>query len=178
MFGRRRREHVLEAEIPKLRRFARMLARSDAEADDLVQETLLRALSKLDDFRGEAQLGTWLGQILVNLHRSKRRQDARRQNLLEERGADEDRVAARQEHALELDQTLEALDRLPDEQREAIALVALEGISYAAAAEVLGVKLGTLMSRISRGRAAIRAAMEGSAAEGGRERKLRAADRG
>lgn len=161
MFKRRRSRHAVESEIPKLRRFARMLARSEGEADDLVQETLLRAIAKFDSYRGQAALGTWLCQILVNLHRSKWRQEARRRELLEERGADEDRVAARQEHALELEQTLEALDNLPVEQREAIVLVAIEGVAYAQAAEILGIKLGTLMSRISRGRAAIRKAMDG-----------------
>ncbi|MEM6679345.1 MAG: sigma-70 family RNA polymerase sigma factor [Pseudomonadota bacterium] len=166
MLGRRRRRHAVEDEIPKLRRFARMLARNDAEADDLVQEALLRAISRFDTFRGQSSLGTWLCQILVNLHRSRRRQDARRRELLEERGADEDRVAPRQEHALELEQTLDALGALPEEQREAITLVAIDGVAYAEAAQILGVKLGTLMSRISRGRAAIRAAMEGSARDG------------
>lgn len=137
-----------------------MLTRNHAEADDLVQETLLRALAKFDSYRGQSSLGTWLCQILVNFHRSRRRQDARRRELLEERDFGEDRVAARQEHVVELGQTLAALDDLPEEQREAIVLVALDGVSYADAAEILGVKLGTLMSRISRGRAAIRAAME------------------
>ncbi|MEL6265766.1 MAG: sigma-70 family RNA polymerase sigma factor [Pseudomonadota bacterium] len=168
MLGRRRRRHAVEAEIPKLRRFARMLARNDPEADDLVQETLLRAIAKFDSFDGRAALGTWLCQILVNLHRSRHRQDARRRELLEERGADEDRVAARQEHAVELRQTLDALDRLPGDQREAIVLVAVDGVSYAEAAAILGVKLGTLMSRISRGRATIRAEMEGMTAARGR----------
>ncbi|MEM6421091.1 MAG: sigma-70 family RNA polymerase sigma factor [Pseudomonadota bacterium] len=164
MLRRKRRGHAVETEIPKLRRFARMLARNEAEADDLVQETLLRAIAKFDSYRGQAALGTWLCQILVNLHRSKWRQDARRRELLEQRGPDEDRVAARQEHAVELEQTLAALDGLPQEQREAIVLVALEGVAYAEAAEILGVKLGTLMSRIARGRAAIRKIMDGSAA--------------
>lgn len=149
-----------------------MLARSDTEADDLVQETLLRAIAKFDTFGGRAALGTWLCQILVNLHRSRHRQDARRRELLEERGADDDRVAPRQEQALELEQTLAALDDLPEEQREAIVLVAIDGVSYAEAADVLGVKLGTLMSRISRGRAAIRAAMEGSPARSSRVVRL------
>ncbi|MEM6972825.1 MAG: sigma-70 family RNA polymerase sigma factor [Pseudomonadota bacterium] len=162
MFGRRQNAHAVEQEIPKLRRFARMLARNDAEADDLVQETLLRAISKFDTYGGRSALGTWLCQILVNLHRSRRRQDARRRELLEERGADEDRVAARQEHAVELEQTIAALQNLPEEQREAIVLVAIEGVSYNEAADILGVKLGTLMSRISRGRSAIRAEMEGA----------------
>ncbi|MEL6576102.1 MAG: sigma-70 family RNA polymerase sigma factor [Pseudomonadota bacterium] len=166
MLGRRRGGHAVETEIPKLRRFARMLTRNDAEADDLVQETLLRALSKFEGYRGQSSLSTWLCQILVNLHRSKRRQDARRRELLEERGADEDRVAPRQEHAIELGETLAALDDLPEEQREAITLVAIDGVAYSEAAEILGLKLGTLMSRISRGRAAIRAAMEGTARRG------------
>lgn len=170
---RRRDGASLEAELPRLRRFARSLARDRAEADDLVQETLLRALSRLDDLRDVDRLGAWLAQIMVNLHRSRRRDAARRRALLESRPPPVDQEPARQEGKLELDQTLAALARLPEEQREAVALVSLGGLGYAEAAEALGVRLGTLMSRVSRGRAALRAEMEGAATRhcGERERE-------
>jgi RNA polymerase sigma-70 factor (ECF subfamily) len=162
MIKRRGGDYDLEAEIPRLRRLARMLAGGDrAEADDLVQETLLRALRSIDGFRGGSSLSTWLASILVNLHRSGRRRDARRRTLMDGQRPPEEAEPARQEQRVELEETLEALAALPEDQREAIALVALEGVGYAEAAEVLGVKLGTLMSRIARGRKAMRAAMDG-----------------
>lgn len=160
---RRGRRDELAEEIPRLRRFARLLAAGDrAEADDLVQETLLRALGALDTFRGGSTLSTWLASIMLNLHRSHRRRDARRRELMAAQRPPEEAEPARQEQRVELDETLAALAALPGEQREALALVALEGMGYGAAAEVLGVPLGTLMSRVSRGRRAMRAAVEGS----------------
>lgn len=139
-----------------------MLTGNHAEADDLVQETLLRALRSLDGFGERSSLGTWLSSILINIHRSERRRAARRRVLLDEQPPPSESVGAAQEHRVELAETLAALDDLPEEQREAIALVALGGVTYAEAAEVLGVKLGTLMSRISRGRGAIRARIDGA----------------
>lgn len=161
-FGRRRGATELEDEIPRLRRFARVLTRGDAAAaDDLVQETLLRALGGLDSFREEAGLGTWMTTIMLNIHRSEhRRRVLRDAHLAEEAAAPEPSEPARQVQRIEVAETLEALDSLPDEQRIAIALVSIGDMSYADAARSLGVKLGTLMSRISRGRAAMRARLE------------------
>ncbi len=155
------RSAELAAEIPRLRRFARLLTRGDAAAaDDLVQETLLRGLRSIDSFREDAALGTWMTTIMLNLHRSEHRRRARGETD-PETAAPEPSEPARQEQRLEVQETLAALRALPEEQRLAIALVSVQDMSYAEAAKTLGVKLGTLMSRISRGRAAMRARLEG-----------------
>ncbi len=155
------RSAELAAEIPRLRRFARLLTRGDtAQADDLVQETLLRALRSIESFREEAGLGTWMTTIMLNIHRSEHRRQARRSAEPEE-AAPEPSEPARQEQRIEVRDTLAALGALPEEQRLAIALVSVQDMSYAEAARTLGIKLGTLMSRISRGRAAMRARLEG-----------------
>ena len=165
-FGRKGGREALEAEIPRLRRFARVLTRGDgARADDLVQETLLRALGAIDGFRAESGLGTWLTTIMLNVHRSEQRRQSRARAHAdrEARAAPaEPAEPARQEQRLEVRETLAALEALPEEQRLAISLVSVGEMSYADAARVLGVKLGTLMSRISRGRAAMRARLEGA----------------
>ncbi|MEL6217169.1 MAG: sigma-70 family RNA polymerase sigma factor [Pseudomonadota bacterium] len=189
---------ALEEEIPRLRRFARLLTRGDASrADDLVQETLLRALRSLESYREDAGLGTWMTSIMLNLHRSEHRQEVRRRAQLSAHfdgeavalprarsadGADETVIPepsepARQEQRLEVAQTLEALGGLPEDQRVPIALVAVGQMSYADAARTLGIKLGTLMSRISRGRAAMRARLEGPPPTGESETWTRTARR-
>ena len=174
---RRRAADDIAGELPRLRRVARVLTRGDAaQADDLVQETLLRALKAADGFRGGSTVGTWLTSILVNLHRSERRRAAVRRRWLEAQPKEEPSQPARQEQSLEVAQTLEALNALSEDQRAAIAMISVGGASYAEAAEALGVPLGTLMSRISRGRAAMRRAMdgpdpgEGAEGSGGAER--------
>lgn len=162
---------ALEAEIPRLRRLARMLTRGDrSEADDLVQEALLRALCGLDRFRGGSALSTWLTAILLNIHRSALRKKTRAAAHVAAVGDAEPAEPARQEQRMEVAETLEALDALPEEQRLAIGLVAVGEMTYAEAADALGVKMGTLMSRISRGRAAMRARIEGSEMEKERTR--------
>lgn len=159
---RRRAADDIAAHLPRLRRVARVLTRGDAaQADDLVQESLLRALRAADGFDGRSSLGTWLTSILVNLHRSERRKAAVRLRWLERQPKAEPAEPARQEQRLEVSQTLEALDALSDDQRAAIAMISVGGASYAEAAEALDVPLGTLMSRISRGRAIMRRRLDG-----------------
>jgi len=97
----------------------------------------------------------------VNLHRSERRKAAVRLRWLERQPKAEPAEPARQEQRLEVSQTLEALDALSDDQRAAIAMISVGGASYAEAAEALDVPLGTLMSRISRGRAIMRRRLDG-----------------
>ncbi|MEO0681131.1 MAG: sigma-70 family RNA polymerase sigma factor, partial [Pseudomonadota bacterium] len=153
---------------PSTERVARLLTRGNAaEADDLVQEALLRALRSVDGFDGRASLGTWLTSILVNLHRSEKRRAAVRRRWLERQPRDEPAEPARQEQRLEVAQTLEALDGLSEDQRAAIAMISVGGASYAEAAEALGVPLGTLMSRIARGRAMMRRRLDGPDREEG-----------
>lgn len=160
----RRTSDELHDQIPRLRRFARLLTVGDAAAaDDLVQETLLRAIGSVDRWRGDAALGSWLTAILMNVHRSERRRAAVRQAHLDRQPREGLSEPPRQEQRMELKEALEALEALPEEQRAAIALVAVGNMTYAEAASSLGVKLGTLMSRISRGRAAMRRRLEGEA---------------
>ena len=136
-----------------------------ADADDLVQETLLKAMSKIDSFRGDATARTWLTTIMVNTHRSERRRASVKARYMVEPAADAEPIEpvapARQESQIEVAETLAALRTLPEEQRLAIAAVAGGNMSYAEAAEALGVKLGTFMSRISRGRSALRRKVDG-----------------
>jgi RNA polymerase sigma-70 factor (ECF subfamily) len=147
----------LEALVPALRRFARALARDSEAADDLVQDTMVRALRGEHLFHG-GDLRTWLFTILLNLDRNRRRGLARRPVLATiedvdppgEPGADGSRPDIERGLAL-----------LPQEQREVLLLVTLEGLSYREAAEVQGVPIGTVMSRLSRARAGLRSHLEG-----------------
>lgn len=148
----------IEALIPQLRRFARALARDADAADDLVQDCLERALGAWRLRRAEGDLRAWLFAILFNLHTSGIRRRARRRRLLEAfawalpcatQGGEGDT-------AVYAGQILHQLDSLPEEQRAVLLLIGVEGIGYEEAARVLGVPLGTVMSRLSRGRERLR----------------------
>jgi RNA polymerase sigma factor (sigma-70 family) len=138
-----------------LRRYAWSLTRCRHEAEDLVQECLARAFAGADTLRPGAPLRPWLFQILRNLHLSGRRRqavhDAGRAVLQVEEAHEPSQFGH-----VELQRVLAALDRLPPGQREAIVLIAVEELSYEEAASVLGIPTGTLMSRLSRGREALR----------------------
>lgn len=152
----------LAEQLPYLRRYARALSSGNsAEADDLVQETLLKAIRSIERFREGAELRAWLTTIMVNTFRSERRRARTRQNYLDAQDGEEPQSAPRQQDWLEVQTVLRALDTLPPELREAITLVALEDVKYTDAAQRLGLKLGTFMSRVSRGRAALRRLLEG-----------------
>ena len=139
--------------LPRLRRFARALARNAADADDLVQLALERALSRAGQMRADASLAGWMFGILRNAWIDELRTRARRARLLAPADAVEEVGDASQsgEHA-ELLSVQEALARLPEEQRSAVALVLIEGLSYKEAAHVMQVPIGTLTSRLARGR--------------------------
>ncbi|SNS93844.1 RNA polymerase sigma-70 factor, ECF subfamily [[Luteovulum] sphaeroides subsp. megalophilum] len=153
------------SELTPLRRYARSLTRDEAEAEDLVQEALLRAHERRASFRRGKGLRVWLMSILHNLFidalRSRRARERREAAAMEAAPLSH---PASQESAVRLAQIREAFAHLPEEQRSALHLVAIEGLSYAEAAEVLGVPQGTLMSRIGRARAALRAFENGEAA--------------
>jgi RNA polymerase sigma-70 factor, ECF subfamily len=150
----------LEEQIPRLRRYARALTRDASRADDLVQDTLVRALAKQHLWQAGTNLRAWLFTLMHNQHVN----DVRRSNR--EGGnidvddmaavlvATTDPTASRQLRELE-----RSLARLPLEQREAILLVALEGLRYDEAADILDVPIGTVRSRLSRGREALRRLM-------------------
>ncbi len=149
------------AELPRLRRYARAMLGDRAAADDLVQDTLERAWSRIAQWRPGSDLRAWLFGIMHNL-----RVDQLRRGGLPSASLDEDEVAdvpvrPTQSDLLEVMDLETALRQLPDEQREILLLVALEEMSYADMAALLGVPVGTVMSRLSRGRERLRLVMEG-----------------
>ncbi len=150
----------IEAEIPCLRRYARALVRDATAADDLVQDCLARALVKLHLWQEGSNLRAWLMTILHNQHVNELRRIMRAGTPVELSEAEPRlRQAADQEKRLELRDLERALARLPVEQRAPILLVGLEGVGYEAAGALLGIPVGTVRSRISRGRDALRGLM-------------------
>lgn len=153
----------IEAQIPALRRFARSLARNRDDADELVQDTLLQALSRWRQLRRPGSIRAWLFQILFNLHRTQGRD--RQRHLVrfsDEAGADHPDPAGDQTQGLHLSDALSALSRLPQDQRVALELVAMEDLTYEEVAKVTEVPIGTVMSRLSRARERLRSELEGS----------------
>jgi RNA polymerase sigma-70 factor, ECF subfamily len=142
----------LTAEINHLRAFAISLCRSEAAADDLVQETLLRAWSKSDKFRPGTRLRAWLFTILRNIYYSNYRKRAREVQDSDGVYARRLKVLGDQESHLDLEDFRGALAKLPAEQCEVLVLVGASGHSYEEAAEICMVKVGTIKSRLSRGR--------------------------
>lgn len=153
-----RRELV--ALLPRLRRFARSLTRSADEADDLVQTALERALRSLESWQPGTRLDAWMFRIMKNAWIDEVRSRTVRTRVFapEEAGAGVGSDgAAQMETHLEAQRVRAAMEELPDEQRIAVALVLIEGLSYREAADLLEVPIGTLTSRLARGRAAIEA---------------------
>jgi RNA polymerase sigma-70 factor (ECF subfamily) len=147
----------LEAAIPALRRYARALARDAEIADDLVQDTLVRALRSRHLFHG-GEVRSWLYTILTNLNRNRLRTLARRPALSPLGDADAPDIAGPEAGARDIER---ALASLVEEQREALLLVVLEGLTYREVAEVQAVPIGTVMSRLSRARAQIKSYLDG-----------------
>ena len=138
--------------LPRLRRFARSLANNVQDADDLVQLAIERALSRSEQLRPGAQLASWMFGILRNAWIDEARAKGRRTRLFapEELGENvADPAANSQADALSVQ---DAMARLPIEQREVIGLVLVEGLSYKEAAQIVGVPVGTITSRLARGR--------------------------
>jgi RNA polymerase sigma-70 factor (ECF subfamily) len=147
----------LESCIPSLRRYARALARDGDRADDLVQDCLERALSRRHLWRGGTSLRPWLFRIMHNLHANQvRALRARPTHQALDGLHAEPGVGEAQSAHLALREMAQALDQLPEEQRRAVLLVALEGLSYQEVADVMDVPVGTVMSRLSRGRDRLR----------------------
>jgi RNA polymerase sigma-70 factor (ECF subfamily) len=143
--------------LPRLRRFARVITRNVADADDLVQVAVEKALARAAQWRPGSRLDNWMFGIMKNAWvdeiRARRRRE--RVHAPEEAGAAVgDRSAAARDIALSVQA---AMARLPEEQRMAIALVLVEGLAYKDAAESLGIPIGTLTSRLARGREALQA---------------------
>jgi len=152
---------LIEGEIPRLRRYARALTRSADRADDLVQETLMRAIAKAHLWQTGTDIRAWLFTIMHNQHVNMVRRAMRDganvdiEQLSSALVATTDPTASRQLRELE-----NGLSRLRDEHREVILLVGLEGLSYEAAAQILGVPVGTVRSRLSRGRDELRVLLD------------------
>lgn len=144
-------------QLAALRRYAYSLVRNRDEAEDLVQDTLVRALEKKSTFRPEGNLRNWLLSILHNTHidrlRVVRSKEGREAAFAE---ISEASAPAGQEHATRLSQIRQAFLTLPTEQREALHLVVIEALTYQEAADALGIPIGTLMSRLSRARQRLR----------------------
>ncbi|WP_370877768.1 sigma-70 family RNA polymerase sigma factor [Xanthobacter agilis] len=145
------RTQVLEF-LPALRAFARSLTRNRTEADDLVQETLLKALANVDRFDPGTNLRAWLFTILRNTYYTDMRKRRRETEGLSVLAHQDSNVGPSQEWSMTLKSLQEALTHLPDDQREALVLVGAAGLSYEEAAEVCGCALGTIKSRVNRAR--------------------------
>ncbi len=152
----------LAAELPHLRRFSRALVGDAALADDLVQDCLERALIKSHLYDPARPLRAWLYAVLRNLFISGLRRDRRSAVVksVDDLTGGEGATPPSQEDRLSVALIAEALDRLPQQHREVIVLVALEDMSYRDAAEIAGVPIGTVMSRLSRARAALQRILE------------------
>lgn len=146
----------LTALLPRLRRFAAGLARNPADADDLCQAAIERALVSRQQWQEGTRLDSWMYRIMRNIWIDTARARTRSGKTF----ADEDAglqvgSSGSQEAQVELTMVDRAMQTLPDEQREAVLLVLVEGYKYAEAAEIIGCPIGTLTSRLLRGREAL-----------------------
>ena len=151
-------ENELVALLPRLRRFAHGLSRSPADADDLTQATIERALRSRDQWQPGTRLDSWAYRIMRNLWIDTARARSRKDKVEapEEEGerVGEDPTAA-MDASVDLSRVMAAMECLPDEQREVVALILIEGFGYREAAEMLDVPIGTVSSRLVRGRTAL-----------------------
>jgi RNA polymerase sigma-70 factor (ECF subfamily) len=148
--------------LPRLRRYARALVGNRDDADDLVQDTLERAWARSHLWSGVADMRAWLFALMHNLHVDGVRR-ARVPTVALDETTPEVPVVPSQDERLAVLDLQAALAQLPIEQREIVLLVALEDMSYADAASTLGIPVGTVMSRLSRGRERLRMLLDGGA---------------
>lgn len=150
--------------IPRLRRFALGLSRSQADADDLVQSALEKALTRLNQFERGTRLDSWLFRIVQTTWIDDRRRAWRRETPMD---SDSIQIAAgpalQSTAEFSLKDIMRALNTLPDDQRVLVLLVLVEGYSYQEAADMSDVPIGTVMSRLSRARKMMATRLEGSA---------------
>ncbi|MBN8965692.1 MAG: sigma-70 family RNA polymerase sigma factor [Rhizobiales bacterium] len=147
----------IEATIPALRRYARALTRDTETADDLVQDTLVRALRSEHLFHG-GDVRAWLYTILTNLNRNRLRALARRPTVTSIDDNDTPDTSGPEAGGRDIER---ALALLAEDQRAALLLIVLEGLTYREVAEVQGVPIGTVMSRLARARVQIKAYLDG-----------------
>lgn len=148
----------LPALLPRLRRFAFALSRNGADADDLTQATVERALRAREQWQPGTRLDSWLYRIMRNLWIDTARSRVRRER--HEAPEDEAQFVGEDpreamDASLELKRAMKAMDQLPDEQREVVALILIEGFGYREVSEMLDLPIGTVSSRLVRGRTAL-----------------------
>ncbi|MEK6662751.1 MAG: RNA polymerase sigma factor, partial [Pseudomonadota bacterium] len=156
-------DHQIETHIPRLRRYARALTGDTNRADDLVQDTLERAWSKFSLWRRGSDLRAWLFSIMHNVHINQIDHRARRPEEQMPEDPIEIAVTGNQERSLEVRDLASALTQLPTEYREVLLLIGLEELKYEEVAKVLNIPIGTVMSRLARGRERLRLALSGTA---------------
>ena len=148
-------EDQLAGLLPRLRRFAHALSRNSADADDLTQATIERALRSRDQWQAGTKLDSWCYRIMRNLWIDTARATARRttREAPEEEGLSvgQDPRGA-MDASVDLKRIMTAMSQLPDEQREVVALILIEGFGYREVSEMLGLPIGTVSSRLVRGR--------------------------
>jgi RNA polymerase sigma-70 factor (ECF subfamily) len=157
-------DNQLRQILPRLRCFAHWLTKGAGGADDLVQSTLERALSRWTSRRDDEALRAWLFSILYRLFLDKRRSSRRYMAALQRLHSSDEPAQASVEREVVAQSALEALQQLPPEQRGLLLWVSVEGLSYQEIADILEVPIGTVMSRLSRARAALRSLCEGKTA--------------
>lgn len=159
------RDHAIDEPLrellPRLRRFARWLTREADSADDLVQNTLERALARWDSRRDDAALRAWLFAIAYRRFLDDKRRARRRARMLGFLGREPEQAQPSPEREVIAQSVVQALDRLPEAQRHLLLWVSVEGLSYREVAGLLDVPIGTVMSRLSRARAALRQLADG-----------------
>ena len=151
-------EDQLAALLPRLRRFAHALSRNTADADDLTQMTVERALRSKQQWQPGTRLDSWLYKIMRNLWIDTVRARGRREKV--EAPVDGAMALGHDprdgiEASIDLQRVMAAMGQLPDEQREVVALILIEGFGYRETAEMLGLPIGTVSSRLVRGRTAL-----------------------
>lgn len=152
-----RKDAMVIAEIPHLRRYARALMRDPDKADDLVQNCLERALGRFHLWKSDRALRPWLFAIMHNLHIDMiRHQSIRRGEVSLDDVGELPSQAANQEGLLAAKAVLEEIDRLPQDHKDVLILVGIDELTYSEAAKVLSIPTGTLMSRLHRARAKLR----------------------
>jgi RNA polymerase sigma-70 factor, ECF subfamily len=162
--------------LPRLRRFARGLAGSTADADDLVQAACERALARRHQFQEGTRFDSWMFRIVqtIWIDQIRARAVRKEEEEVSEGRLGSDEPVRRADARLALSEVRRAVDRLPPDQRAALLLVTIEGLSYREAAEVVQVPVGTIMSRLARARMALQALLEAGAGTGRSESDVEA----
>lgn len=153
---------LLEA-VPHLRAFARSLTRNRDQADDLVNDTIVRAIAASNQFTPGTNFRAWVFTILRNLFYNQGRRGKARFSSLDELTTNEPMEGAAQEASLEFDDFRRAFFQLPDHHREALILVGASGLNYEDAARICGCQVGTMKSRVSRARTELRRVLDSDA---------------